>query len=230
MKNLKLLKVKKLLLTAIAIGVAGYLLNYYIALPICARYSKPVTMYMEWNEKQIAAGSPKRITFRIPYAYLLPHDTPFGSGIGPQSVIGFSFDKDTGKPACLLETSDRFEREANQGSFIFVSVHPSLPKMPENSRVSGCTRYPQIESGYEGFNAYRSSDRSTCYVPENPPSNLSHFDCLNGDEKIRGCRASVFYKSLRIEYSFRRNKMAEWATIQDKVLEKIDSYISDIDE
>lgn len=230
MANSKLLKAKKLLPIIAILGAAGYFLNHYMSLPICMRYSKPVTMYMEWNEKQIAGGTPKRITFRIPIAYQLPMNSPARHGAGLHSSIAFEFDKDTGRPGCFLDRGERWEREANYGRQIFVSVQPAISKPQETLRTSACTRHQQIESEYDGFRAYHSSNVTTCYLPNNTPNNMAYIDCQNGDDKVRGCGASVIYKDMRVRYSFRRNKMPEWSAIQDKVFKKIDSFISDIDE
>lgn len=221
-------KYKRYLVPAIAVAVALWAFDQYVVLPICMPFGKPVTMYLEWNEKQQALGTPKRITFRIPSAYLLPMNSPSSRGEGYHESISFNIDSKQSQPACLLPQRDEWVRK-REAIKIPVSIRPSIPDAVLNIRDLTCTKYQAIDSDIPGFMAYRSHNHVECYIPIKQPSSPLFFRCgITNAPPLLGCESVVEYKNVQVAYQLRSNKLAQWPEIQAKVFKKIDDFVVDI--
>lgn len=217
---------RRLLIRAAILITVIWWFNYSVIIPICMSPSKPVTMYLKWNEKYQANGTPRRITFRIPSAYLLPLNSPARRGSGYHEGIGFEFDKDNELPACLLkkEQSDGITKNYK----ISVSIKPGKAlNLPDSMEDYLCTSHQQVISDVKGFIAHKNG-AGKCYVPEDKKNTKVIFDCMFVDGP-RGCMAWTSYKGMRVQYIFNHSQLSEWHEVHDKVLRKIDSFISDID-
>lgn len=202
--------------------------NYYTVIPICMKYSKPVTMYMEWGEKAVAQGTPKRITFRIPSAYLLPNINPELRSGGKVRFLAVQINEHSA-PGCLYFSQTAHEIQEHRSYLSYIHLTPSgVANRPNKMQRSICTKNPKIPSDVEGFDVYKS-DRGKCYVPQVATGFPLFFDCMITDMP-RGCRAWAFYKDMRLQYGFPHANLTDWRTINDRVVAKIDDLITDIDE
>lgn len=216
---------RRLLVWAAVLAPVLWWFNYSVIIPICMPYSKPVTMYLEWNEKQRASGSVERITFRIPSAYLIPINSPASRGAGYHSTIGFSFDKQEERPACLLQKQDYPDTKNYQ---IYVTLQSFGKALVDPAEARECSsRTPVVPSPKSGFDSYKS-DMGQCFIPKDRGDTRVFFNCIIADG-MRGCRAWTVYKDMRVTYGFHHTHLAEWKEIHAKVLKKIDSFIYDID-
>ncbi len=204
--------------------------NYYTVIPICMRYSKPVTYYMEWGEKAVARGTPKRITFRIPSAYLMPNINPELRSGGKVRFIHFMFNTSGNTPGCLYHELDSWEREAETKNIIFVTILPIIGKaLSEVERIRD--RETKISED-DGFDVYsRESSLSENYVPNTMQQDGLYFNCLKATTARKGgCTGHAVYKRMYIKYIFRRTELKNWQEIQKTVFDKIDSFTSSIDK
>lgn len=220
---------KKLLKWAVILIVPLWLFNHYIVMPGCMRFSKPVTMVLEWNEKQIAQGTPKRATFRIPSAYLMtPVPNRENRRGGKVDFIEFSLNTQGG-PGCRVGKGlEKWEKAKVVNDKVYVSLKPGIYRNSDHMKYRICTRYPEISSDIAGFKAYEGPSR--CYIPIEQPEIPVFFACMNAD-KIRGCTAWTYYQHVRLKYGLNQHSMLEnWKDVHAIVLRKIDQFVVTIDK
>jgi hypothetical protein len=209
--------------------IGGYwAYSYYVFVPVCEWPSKSITMYLEGPKRE---GMPRRVTFRVPSAYMINRAyAPRLTG-GKQSRISLNLNIRKNEPECLTKLS----RFLNHEDFIYITI--SGLGTVDGFQEFMATQYQSTEKevpAEDGFRGYRrKSVMEDFVVPRINPQNPIFFNCIARDAPnyvhgSSGCRAWTNYKGLSVQYGFRRSKLQQWQEIQKKAFDFIDSITIDI--